>query len=146
MALELSDLYSQVIRDHNRSRHNKRTLCDPTVTVPGKNPSCGDEIVLSLTLKDGIIEDAAYTGVGCAISEASVSIMIDLIRGATVAKASELCHLFFRMIGSESLTREELEELDEAVAFSGISRMPARVKCATMAWHTLQVALQNASP
>jgi nitrogen fixation NifU-like protein len=143
--MELSDLYSEVIRDHNRSHHNKRTLANPTITVPGKNPSCGDEIVLSLTLRDGIVEDAAYTGVGCAIFEASASIMIDAIRGTTVAQAGKLCRLFLRMIASEPLTGEELEELGEAVAFSGISRMPARVKCATMAWHTLAVALQNAS-
>ncbi len=140
--MELSDLYSQVIQEHNRSHHNKRTLNSPTVTVPGKNPSCGDEIELSLTLQDGIITDAAYTGFGCAISEASASIMIDLIRGTEPERALRLSTLFLRMIRRESLTGEEAELLGEAAALSGVAELPARVKCAAMAWHTLQEALR----
>ena len=142
MALELSELYSQVIKDHNLSRHNRHLLAGPTVTVPGKNPSCGDEISLSLKLGgDGAIEDAAYTGVGCAISQASVSIMIDLVRGKTPQEARELCRLFLGMIRHDPLTPEELKKLDEAAALAGVSNMPARVKCATMPWHTLEMAL-----
>ena len=140
--MELSELYSQVIKDHNLSHHNKHPLDNPTVAVPGKNPSCGDEIELFLKLsEDGVIEDASYTGIGCAISQASVSIMIDLVRGKTPREARELCRLFLGMIRRSPLTSEELKQLDEAAALSGVSGMPARVKCATMPWHTLEAAL-----
>lgn len=142
--MELNELYSQVIKDHNLSRHNKHSLEDATVAMPGKNPSCGDEIALFLKLKDGVIEDASYTGIGCAISQASVSIMIDLVRGKTPEEARTLCNLFLNMIRHTVLSAEELEQLDEAAALSGVSNMPARVKCATMPWYTLQAALDTA--
>ena len=115
--MDLSELYSQVIKDHNLSRHNRHGLEGASVAVPGKNPSCGDEIELFLKVKDGVIQDASYTGEGCAISQASVSIMIDLVRGKTP---------------------------EEAAALAGVSNMPARVKCATMPWHTLEAALAAA--
>ncbi len=140
--MELSDLYSQVIQEHNRSHHNKRNLKNPTVTVPGKNPSCGDAIELSLKLQGGIIADAAYTGFGCAISEASASIMIDLIRGTEPDKTLSLSTLFLRMIRREALTGEELKLLGEAAALSGVAELPARVKCAALAWYTLEEALR----
>lgn len=137
----LEELYSQVIKDHNLSRHNRHPLAGASVAMPGKNPSCGDEIQLFLQVEDGVIRDAAYTGVGCAISQASVSIMIDLVRGRTPREAKDLCRLFLEMIRSAPLSQEELEQLDEAAALMGVSRMPARVKCATMPWHTLEAAL-----
>ncbi len=143
--MELSELYSQVIKDHNLSHHNKHPLEEASVAVPGKNPSCGDEIELFLKVKDGVIKDASYTGVGCAISQASVSIMIDLVRGKTPKEARELCRLFLGMIRRDPLTPEELKRLDEAAALSGISGMPARVKCATMPWHTMEAALDAAA-
>lgn len=139
--MNLNELYSQVIKDHNFSHHNKHPLADSSITLPGKNPSCGDEIELSLKISDHLIEDASYTGVGCAISQASVSIMIDLIRGKTVAEAQELCGLFLKMIRRTPLTKEEETKLDEAAALMNVSNMPARVKCATMPWHTLETAL-----
>lgn len=141
--MNLNDLYSQVIKDHNLSKHNKHALENPSVTVPGRNPSCGDEIELSLIQKDGLIQDAAYNGVGCAISEASVSIMIDLVRGKTPAEARELCKLFLKMIRREALTPEEEKKLEEGAALMNVSGMPARVKCATMPWHTLLTALDT---
>lgn len=139
--MDLNELYSQVIRDHNLSRHNKHALESASVAMPGKNPSCGDEIELFLKLKDGVIEDASYTGSGCAISQASVSIMIDQVRGKTPEEARALCGLFLNMIRRVPLSAEELEKLDEAAALAGVSNMPARVKCATMPWHTLEAAL-----
>lgn len=135
--MNLNDLYSQVIKDHNLSKHNKHELESPTVVTPGRNPSCGDEIDLSLIAEDGRITDAAYTGIGCAISQASVSIMIDLIRGKTVAEARDLCGLFLKMIRREPLSNEEEQKLEEAAALMNVSNMPARVKCAAMPWHTL---------
>ncbi len=142
--MNLNELYSQAIKDHNLSHHNKHALEDASLEMPGRNPSCGDEITLFIKLKDGIIADASFTGVGCAISQASVSIMIDLVRGKTPQEAKELCQLFLRMIRHSPLTEEELEKLDEAAALSNVSNMPARVKCATMPWHTLEAAIDNA--
>lgn len=141
--MNLNELYSQVIKDHNLSRHNKHELADPSVTIPGRNPSCGDEIELALILKDGFIEDAAYTGIGCAISQASVSIMIDLVRGKTPTEARELCELFLKMIRRETLRADEEKSLEEAAALMNVSNMPARVKCAAMPWHTLISALDT---
>lgn len=138
----LEDLYSQVIKDHNLSHHNKHPLEKYSVTMPGKNSSCGDEIELFLKLEDGLITDASYTGIGCAISQASVSIMIDQVRGKTLQQAKELCGLFLGMIRREPLSEEDKEKLDEAVALMGVSNMPARVKCATMPWHTLEAAIK----
>lgn len=140
----LNKLYAQAIKEHNLSRHNKHALADADVAMPGKNPSCGDDIELFLKWKDGVIEDASYTGIGCAISEASVSIMIDLVRGKTSGEARELCRVFLNMIQHIPLSNEELEKLNEAAALAGVSNMPARVKCATIPWHTLVSALDSA--
>ena len=143
--MNLNELYSQVIKDHNLSHHNKHPLEGANVAVPGRNPSCGDEIELFLQIEDGVVEDASYTGIGCAISQASVSIMIDLVRGKTPAEAKELSRLFLAMIRKEPLTSEEMTRLNDAAALMGVSNMPARVKCATMPWHTLEAALDAAS-
>lgn len=139
--MDFSQLYSQVIKDHSISKHNLHRLSHPTVVRPGKNPSCGDEIELELEIADGVIQDGAYTGVGCAISQASVSIMLDLVRGKTVQEADELCGLFLNMIRKEPLSETDEQKLEEALALQNISTMPARVKCATMPWHTLQDAI-----
>jgi len=141
--MDLNELYSQVIKDHNMSRHNKHQLKHPSLVMPGKNPSCGDEIDLALEFSDGRIIDAAYTGSGCAISQASVSIMIDLIRGKTTAEADELCQIFLNMIRRKPLSDEDQAKLEEAVALMNVSNMPARVKCAAMPWHTLKAALER---
>ena len=136
--MELDSIYTELIAEHSRSAENKRPLAFPTVTQKGRNPSCGDEITLQLQVKDGVIEDAAFTGIGCAISQASTSIMIDLIKGETVEQAKHLADLFLKMIKREINDEAELEELDEALALKNISNMPARVKCAVLSWHTLQ--------
>lgn len=140
--MELNELYSQIIKDHNLSQHNKHELKDANVIMPGRNPSCGDEIKLFLKLEDGKIKNASYTGIGCAISQASVSIMLDLINGKTLSEANDLCELFLKMIRRSPLTPEEEHKLEEAAAFANISSMPARVKCAAMPWHTLKAALE----
>jgi nitrogen fixation NifU-like protein len=109
----------------------------PDVVLKGRNPSCGDEIELELKLKEDIIEDASFTGVGCAISQASTSMMIDLIKGKSVEEAKRLMDLFLGMIKREITKDELLEELEDAAALKNISNMPARVKCAVLSWHTL---------
>lgn len=138
----LEQVYTEILTEHNQSKHNKHPLPEATMAQKGVNASCGDEISLEIKEKDGIIEDAAFTGVGCAISQASTSIMIDLIKGKTLEEAMELAHTFYRMIKNEIEDEEELEALDEAVALQGISHMPARVKCAVLCWKTLEVAVE----
>ena len=143
----LGDLYTEVIGEHSRSPENKGELAAATVRERGHNPSCGDEITLELQIEDGIIKDAAFTGVGCAISQASTDIMIDLMRGKTVEEAQRLAQLFTSMIKREVTDDAALEELDEAIALKNISNMPARVKCAVLGWHTMEEMLNgNASP
>lgn len=139
----LGDLYTEVIGEHSRSPENKGELAAATVRERGHNPSCGDEITLELQIENGIIKDAAFTGVGCAISQASTDIMIDLMRGKTVEEAQRLAQLFTAMIKREVTDDAALEELDEAIALKNISNMPARVKCAVLAWHTLEDVLKK---
>ena len=139
----LGDLYTEVIGEHSRSPENKGELAAATVRERGHNPSCGDEITLELQIEGGIIKDAAFTGVGCAISQASTDIMIDLMRGKTVEEAKRLAELFTSMIKREVTNDAALEELDEAIALKNISNMPARVKCAVLAWHTLEDVLKK---
>lgn len=133
----IEQIYSEVLREHTNSKRNKHHITEPTVKLNGVNPSCGDEIELELRLVDGLIEDAAYTGKGCAISQASASIMIDLIKGKTVDEAAKLADTFFGMIKHEITDEEQLEVLEDAIALKDISHMPARVKCAVLGWHTL---------
>ena len=141
--MNLDSIYTELITEHSRNTANKHPLAAPTVRLKGRNPSCGDEITLELVVEDGRIKDAAFTGVGCAISQASTSMMIDLIRGETVDQAKHLMDLFLGMIKREITDEDALEELDEAMALKNISNMPARVKCAVLSWHTLGDALQE---
>ena len=141
----LEDIYTEIIMEHNASGRNKHHIDSPNVMLKGVNPSCGDEIILEMRIKDGIIEDAAFTGVGCAISQASTSIMIDLIKGGTVEEAMAHFKTFMGMIRHEITDEKQLETLDEAVALKNISHMPARVKCAVLGWHTLESALKKKS-
>ncbi len=141
--MELNALYNQIIVENSRAPQNRRKVEDATIALEGVNPSCGDDIVLELRVKAGVIEDAGFTGDGCAISQASASLMIDLVKGRTVEDARELLHLFFGMIKGEVADEAQLEKLEEAVALQGVSHMPARVKCAVLAWHTLEEALDG---
>jgi nitrogen fixation NifU-like protein len=109
----------------------------------GVNPSCGDDISLALEVEGGIIKKAAISGSGCAISEASAAIMADMIEGKSTEEADRLAELFLGMIRKTVTDENELEELEDALALQNISNMPARVKCAVLAWHTLQGALKK---
>lgn len=141
--MDLSSIYSEIIAEHNSSNHNKHHVDGADVIEQGHNPSCGDEIELELRIKNGIIEDGGFTGVGCAISQASTSIMIDLIRGKTVKEAKHLIETFLGMIKREITDENDLEVLEDALALQNISNMPARVKCAVLAWHTLDESLKK---
>ena len=140
---ELEAIYTEVITEHSRCQENKHHLACATCALKGHNPSCGDEITLELKVEDGIVKDAAFTGAGCAISQASTDIMIDLMRGKTVEEARGLTDKFMAMIKREITSEEELADLEEAIALKNISHMPARVKCAMLAWRTLKEALEK---
>lgn len=139
----LENIYTELIAEHSQSRDNRRRLEHATISERGHNPSCGDEITLELEVSDGTIKDAAFSGAGCAISQASTDMMIELMRGKTVDEARRLAELFIKMIQGEVTDDAELDELDEAAALKNISTMPARVKCATLAWHTLDTAVEK---
>jgi len=138
----MSKLYTELIMEHNSSKRNKRELENPDKTERGHNPSCGDEISLSVKFNGDIIEDMAFTGSGCAISQASTSIMIDLIKGKSKQEALSLVETFISMIKREIANEEELLALEDAMVFQNIQNMPARVKCAVLAWHTLKESLK----
>ena len=134
----MGNLYSSTsFMEHNSHPDYKYEMENPTHSSDGINPSCGDELTLTLRVKDGVIEEAAFTGHGCAISQASADIMTDLITGETVEEAKRLAALFLGMIRGEELSEEDFEDLDEAAQLKDISHMPARVKCAELAWRTL---------
>ncbi len=139
----LENIYTELIAEHSQAKENRRQLEHATIKERGHNPSCGDEIILELEIAGGVIKDAAFSGAGCAISQASTDMMIELMRGKTVDEARRLAELFIGMIQGEVTDDSELEELDEAAALKNISTMPARVKCATLAWHTLDTAVKN---
>ena len=136
-------MYTELILEHNQDKRNKRLLDVFTTSEHGHNPSCGDDLTLQVNVENGIVKDAAYTGSGCAISQASASMMIDIIKGKTVEEAFRLVDLFLGMIKKEVTDDDELEELEDAIALKNISNMPARVKCAVLAWHTLKEALKK---
>ena len=140
---DLTDVYNDLIMEHSMNSYNKKKLENPTCCELGHNPNCGDEIEIELKLKDNIIEDMAFTGHGCAISQASTSIMIDTLKGKTIAEAKEIIQTFIDMIKRETKSEEDLKKLEDAIAFKNVSNMPARVKCALLAWHTIEELLNK---
>lgn len=136
-------LYSEIIMDHNRSNHNKREIENPSAIERGHNASCGDDLTLLLKYNDDIIKEASFIGSGCAISQASMSIMIDLIVGKNIEYGEKVSNLFIEMIRGKKLNEVEKEFLEDAIAFEGISKMPARVKCGTLGWNCLKVSLEK---
>lgn len=129
--------YNEILTDHNLHPMHKHELADANMQLEGVNPSCGDDIILNLKVEDGKIVDGSFTGDGCAISQASADIMLDLIIGREIEEAERLKESFLHMIKGEA-TDEEMELLEEAGALADISHMPARVKCAVLGWHTLE--------
>ncbi len=140
--MDLKELYSQIITENSRSTRNRRPVPGATHALEGVNPSCGDDITLQLRIEDGVVKDAGFLGSGCAISQASASLMVDDIKGKTVEEAKRLIGLFFGMIKGE-VADDALDDLEDAAALQGISHTPARVKCAVLAWHTLEEALDG---
>ncbi len=140
---DLNNVYNELIMEHSMNSYNKKKLENADYCEVGHNPNCGDEITLELKLNGDIIEDMAFSGHGCAISQASTSIMIDVLKGKTIKEAKEIIKTFIDMIKRETKSDEELEKLEEAIAFRNVANMPARVKCALLAWHTIEDMLNE---
>lgn len=134
--------YNEILIEHNLHPTHKHDLPDANLVLEGVNPSCGDDIWLKLKVENGIIEDGAFVGDGCAISQASADIMLGMIIGKSKEEALRLGKLFLRMIQGEA-DDEEIDQLEEASALKDIAHMPARVKCAVLGWHTLEEALKK---
>ncbi len=139
----MASIYTTALMEHNAHPDYKYEMDSPTHVHDGVNPNCGDELTLELRIKDGVIEEAAFTGHGCAISQASADMMADLITGETADEARRLTKLFLDMVKGEPLSDQDVEDLDEAAELESISRMPARVKCAQLAWRTLEESLDG---
>ena len=139
----LEEVYNDLIMEHSMNSYNKKKLDNADYCELGHNPNCGDEISIELKLDGDVIEDMAFTGHGCAISQASTSIMIDTLRGKTIEQAKEIIETFIEMIQREITDEKELEKLEDAIAFRNIANMPARVKCALLAWHTMEDILDK---
>jgi nitrogen fixation NifU-like protein len=141
----LRELYQEVILDHSKNPRNFHALANGARSAKGHNPLCGDRITLYVQVKDGVIEDVGFQGAGCAISTASASMMTEAIRGKTEAEAEELFGAFHDLVtGKTEMSSEEeesAEKLGKLAVFAGVRDYPVRVKCATLAWHTLRAAL-----
>jgi len=140
--MDLRDLYQDIILDHYKKPRNCTELDDATAFANGHNPLCGDRINVYLRVEDGVVKDATFQGAGCAISTASASMMTEAIKGKPVAEVQELFERFHKMVTGKSNGDEE-EALGKLGALSGVRDIPIRVKCATLAWHTLQAALKQ---
>jgi nitrogen fixation NifU-like protein len=138
---DLSDLYQEVILDHNRRPRNFRVLDAPTHHAEGYNPLCGDRLKLFVNIDGGIVTDVAFQGSGCAISKASASLMTDAIKGRTVEEARALFERFHRMVTTPP--EDAVEDMGKLSVLAGVREFPVRVKCASLAWHTLKAALER---
>lgn len=140
--MENRNFYNEILTEHNMHPDFKRDIEGADIVLDGINPSCGDEIQLKLKTDGDIITDGAFVGDGCAISQASTDIMLDMIIGQSKETALKYADIFMRMIRGEA-TEEEIDSLEEASALRDISHMPARVKCAMLGWRTLSEALKG---
>lgn len=141
--MEASDLYQEVILDHTKSPRNYKVLEGADRDAEGDNPLCGDHLHVYVDLEDGRIEDIGFQGSGCAISKASGSVMTDTIKGKSLEEVRELSEAFRELVRGERDPDLELSELGDLAVFEGVQRFPTRVKCATLAWHTLEAALED---
>lgn len=141
--MSLDELYRDVILDHYSHPRNRGTAAPADTTREGTNPMCGDEIRVSLRVRDGIVEDVRFDGKGCAISQASASMMTEQIKGKPVAEANRLIAAFKAMMHTPADADVASDDLGDLVALSGVRKFPVRVKCATLSWITLEMALEE---
>jgi nitrogen fixation NifU-like protein len=142
--MELNDLYRDVILDHNRRPRNFGALEPADVSVEGFNPMCGDRLTLRLQLADGAINDIRFEGQGCAISTASASLMTEAVKGKTRSEALKLFDRIHKLLTDDAAVPDD--ELGKLASLSGVRAYPARVKCASLCWHTLASALRSTNP
>jgi nitrogen fixation NifU-like protein len=140
---DLYDLYQDLILDHNRRPRNRRALPDHDRAAEGYNPLCGDRVKIYLKVDGDVIRDAAFEGAGCAISTASASLMTETVKGKTLDEARALFDRFHHLLTREADNGPDDPTMGKLAAFSGVRKYPARVKCATLAWHTVNAALEN---
>ena len=141
---ELNELYQEVILDHNKSPRNFREMVDANLRSEGYNPLCGDHVTVYVNLADGVIRDISFKGSGCAISKASASMMTTELKGKSEAEAEKLFDTVHKMLTGEMAAEEEdVERLGKLKILSGVCKFPARVKCASLAWHTVNAALKG---
>lgn len=141
--MDLNSIYTSLVMEHGANSPHKHEIKDATHQKHGHNPSCGDDITLFVKIENGKIQDAGFTGVGCAISQASTSIMIETLLGKTIEEAKKIIDIFVKMIDRKPISSEEKKLLKNARVFENIKQMPARVKCALLAWKTLQLSLDE---
>jgi len=140
---DLRDLYQEVILDHGKHPRNCRALDAADCTADGHNPLCGDRLTVYVKVEGDRIEDVTFEGAGCAISVASASMMTAALKGATLAEVETKFHAFHDLLTCRLDTQADESKLGKLIVFSGVSRFPVRVKCATLAWHTLRAALDR---
>lgn len=137
----LDSLYRQVIMDHYKNPKNRGTLDEDSLTIDMNNPTCGDRIQLQLQVEDGIVKDAKFLGEGCSISMSSASMMTEAIKGKSVEQAMEMSRTFSDMMMGKEVDMDE--EFGDIMALQGVSKFPARIKCATLAWKALEKGVQS---
>ncbi|HTO71524.1 MAG TPA: SUF system NifU family Fe-S cluster assembly protein [Myxococcota bacterium] len=142
---DLRDLYQEVILDHTKHPRNFGALEHPTHRASGRNPLCGDQLVLTLDVLGGRVRDARFAGKGCAISTASASLLTEAVKGHTTGEAHELFQRFHRAVTTPTGEEPDVSGLGKLAALAGVREFPVRVKCASLAWHTLEAALAGAS-
>ncbi|MEC0180675.1 SUF system NifU family Fe-S cluster assembly protein [Paenibacillus peoriae] len=138
--MQLDDLYRRVIMDHYKNPRNRGRFEDDAVTVDLNNPTCGDRISLQLKTKEGVVEDARFTGEGCSISMSSASMMTEAVKGKTIEQALDMASRFSSLMQGEAVEFDDYEELE---ALSGVNKFPARIKCATLAWNALRKGIDE---
>jgi nitrogen fixation NifU-like protein len=139
---DLSDLYQEILLEHNSKPHNFRKLDDATVSAEGYNPLCGDQYTLYLKMNDDVIADIGFQGAGCAISKASASMLTQRVKGMTVKEAEEVFSQFHKML-TERGAEVDYDILEDLELLSGVAEYPTRIKCAILVWHTLHSALDG---
>lgn len=140
---ELNDLYQEVILDHNKNPRNFREIETATKTADGNNPLCGDALRVYVEMENDLVKDVAFKGSGCAISKASASMMTQTVKGKTRTEAETLFTEFQKMVTGELDAEQDENSLGRLKIFAGVLEFPARVKCASLSWHTLHAALNN---
>ncbi len=140
-SLDLRELYQEVILDHSKRPRNFGAPVEYTCTAEGHNPLCGDQVAIYLKISEGIVESAHFEGAGCAISQASASMLTEEVRGKSVEEAQELFRQFRDMATGK--TEADIDEIGQLAALAGVREFPIRIKCATLAWHAMEAALKG---